>query len=346
MKLRVLALFIALLAIPASGMKVIHRGQVTVGGPTQAPAIWSDNTNTRAVWFLEESGGSTRVNAKGTTTMQLTAQTTLPTDGTTGNFMQGTFSNDFDTTNYLKCTDTVGGAGNCGGTSALDFTTSYTIGCWGYADTAGTNRRLMSKTASGAVTTGYYMQRTNSSNRLSCVNTNTQVDAAATTFSVGEWVHAVCTYNGTNVQPYVNGTASGTATAVATPADVTGEFRLGMRSDATTAANAWDGRLDECFVVAGALSAAQVCRIARCGMDGEYCVCDGGTPANYHACNANIDCLQYGTTGTCTGGTCSGRSNGVCVSGSNAGEPCAVAGDCTGGTCTQCTPVACNDSGP
>ena len=316
---------------------------VTVGGSAQQPEIWSNNTNTRAVWFLEETTTATRDNAEGTSGNDLAPQTTLPNDGTSGNFKQGYYSNDFDTTHYLACTDA-----NCGGTSELDFTGVYTMGCWGYADTAGTNRRLWAKTPNNSITTGYYAQRTNSSNRLSCVNTNTTVNAATTSFSTGEWVHAVCNYTGSQVQPYINGTASGTITSVSAPANVNGDFRLGMRSDSTTAANAWDGRLDECFVVAASLSAGQICRIARCGFDGEYCLCDGGTASNYRSCASDLDCRTYSPKGTCDtdSGTCQGRMIGVCSGGSNAGEPCENNTGCSGGSCAECTPVACNDSGP
>lgn len=316
---------------------------VTVSGSAQAPEVWSDNTNTRAVWFLEEDTTTTRDNAEGTSGNDLTAQTSLPRDGS--DFKQGSYSNDFDTSNYLKCTDA-----NCGGTSELDFASSspYTIGCWGIADTAGTNRRLMAKTASGASTTGYYMQRTNSSNRLSCINTNTQVNAGATSFSTGEWVHAVCKYTGSQVQPFIMGTASGTITSVTTPANVNGDFRLGMPSDSTTAANAWDGRLDECFVIAASVGDSSICRIARCGFNGEYCLCDGGTPANYRSCVSDLDCRTYSTKGKCDtdSSTCRGRMIGVCSGGSNAGEPCENNTGCSGGSCAECTPVACNDAGP
>lgn len=344
--LRVIVIILLLVSSISDAKMSVTRPKAliaTSGGSAQAPEIWSNNTNTRAVWFLEENTTATRDNAEGTAGNDLDPITTLPNDGTTGNFKQGSYSNDFNTSNYLRCTDA-----NCGGTSELDFTGAYTMGCWGYADTAGTNRRLWAKTATGATTTGYYAQRTNSSNRLSCVNTNTQVDAAATSFSVNEWVHAVCNYTGSQVQPYVNGTASGTITNVSAPANVAGEFRLGMRSDSTTAANAWDGRLDECFVVAASLSAGQICRIARCGFDGEYCLCDGSSATNYKTCLSNLDCMTYSTKGTCDtdSGTCRGRMIGVCSGGSNANEPCENNTGCSGGSCVECTPVACNDAGP
>ncbi len=343
-----LALLISTCAF-AGGISVNRRAFPSVGGSTAQPSTWATNANTRAVWFLDENGSSNRVNAQGTSTRDLVAGASIANNTT--DFKQGVASADptGTTTSFLNCTDA-----NCGGTTALDFTTTFTFGCWAVSDVTNNTRRIVSKgtTTTTANSTGYELTR-NGSGDLQCWTGGSSVGFTTGTTPVSQWWHATCVYTGTQIQPYLNGKASGTLTSSTAPTDTAGAFTLGSRSDTRTANQGWSGRLDECFVIKANVGASSVCRIARCGMGGEFCVCDGGTPANYHTCITDADCKQYSQFGTCdteagsaTVGKCAGRIMGTCAGGGNVNDACFSDADCPSSTCSPCSPVACNDAGP
>lgn len=287
----------------AQRIQVIKRVTPTAGGGGSQPPIWSDNTNTRGVWFLEETGTTDRDNAQGTATRDLAESTSFNNDTSA---KQGTYSNSFTAGPYLECTDA-----NCGGTSALDLTGAYTIGCWVYPTSSSNLRRIIAKGTSTASvnSTGYMMGRTSSST-LHCENTTTESVSSASSNPVNTWTHSVCRWDATNLRPYIDGVASGSNVASVNPANVTNPFRIGARSDATTANQTFDGLLDECFVVRASMSDAQICRVARCGFDGEFCVCDDSPTTSYKPCYSDADCKDYSVYGTCntTDSTCSGRA--------------------------------------
>ena len=289
----------------------------TAGGNVGVqPSVWSDNTNTRAVWFLEEDGTTNRVSQKDNSVMELAESASISRSST---FQQGTYSNDLTGTPYLQCTHAT-----CGSSTQLGIQGNYTAGCWAQPDVTSNLRRIMAKGTSTTTvnSTGYMVARTSSST-LQCENTTTESISSANSFPVSTWTHAVCRYDGTNIRPLINGVVSGSNVAAGAPGATTTPFRIGARADNTSTNQTWDGLLDECFVVASSLTDGQICRIARCGFDGEFCVCDDSPTTAYKPCVSNWDCRDYSVYGTCnlTDGTCSGRS-------------------------ISCTPSNCDDTGP
>lgn len=114
------------------------------------------------------------------------------------------------------------------------------------------------------------------------------------------------------------------------------------------------GNLDECVYVRGRPTDATICRLARCGPNGERCRCDGGTPANYKSCTDNNDCLPSGICAETQPGsgtkTCSGYGVGRCVEATDtttgADAWCDADADCPGSNCVFCTLPACNQALP
>jgi hypothetical protein len=315
MKYLLIAILFMAIMIPDDAMsRIMRRGYPTTGTSTSQPPTWVDNANTRAVWYLEETTTTVRDNAETDAANDL-SHSGSPTQN--ADAKQGSFSNEFATGQYLECTNA-----NCG--TDMNITGVHTTGCWIYADVSSNLRRILARGTSSttANTTGYAITRTSGS-ELSCWTQNQNSDSTGNALPVSTWKHAVCAYSGTQLRPFIDGTAVGSLTTTTAPGTNTNPFRLASRSDATTANQQWDGLLDECFVIAANVAASSICRIARCGMAGEYCVCDGTTPANYKSCITDIDCKAYSDKGTCdtTAGTCRGRN-------------------------LSCTPVACNDAGP
>jgi len=344
-RLALIALILLLASVAgAQSFAVQRRAWPTTGSAASQPAVWSDNANTVATWFFEESSG-TRDNVQGTADRDLTDSGTTPT--ITSSVMQGDRALDFDNSTRLLCTDA-----NCGGTSALDFNGPMTVGCWAWTDVTGNLRRIWAKGTSTttANTTGYMGGRP-ASGEFGCYSQATTVLASSNTFPDLKWIHVLCRRDATHTRPYVNGRPSGTNTATTAAANTAGEFRIGSRSDATGASQSWDGRIDECAAINTNASDSQICRIARCGMDGEFCACDGST--GYKSCITDVDCQQYSQKGTCdtksgsaTVNTCAGRMVGTCTGGADVDEPCSSDSECASSSCTFCTPVACNDGGP
>lgn len=336
----------------AGPLSVKRRLYPTTGTASSAPASWTNNTNTYGVWYMEESSGN-RANQKSGGSA-LTDSGTTPT--TTTDVMQGSRALDMDTTTRLACTDAA-----CGGTTGLDFNGPMTIGAWVSTDLTGNLRRIIAKGTSTttANSTGYMLGRATGNATVVCYWQGTGVEAAANSFPASTYIHAACRRDSANGRPYVNGFPQGTNTAVTAGANTTGDFRIGSRSDATTAAQSWDGRIDEAFAIGTNASDAQICRIARCGMDGTYCACDGST--NYKTCITDADCKVNSVNGVCdistgannanTAGKCTGRMYGVCNGGANIDKPCTFlneATDCPSSYCKLCdvSAVACNNTGP
>lgn len=348
------ALLVVLVALPADAvpLSVKRRLYPTTGTSSTAPTSWTGNTNTYGVWYMEESSGN-RANEK-SGGAALTDSGTTPT--TTSSVMQGSRALDMDTTTRLACTD---GTSGCGGTSALDFNGAMTIGAWASTDATGNLRRIIAKGTSTttANSTGYMLGRATGNATAVCYWQGTGVEAAANSFPASTYIHVACRRDSTNGRPYVNGWPQGTNTAVTAGANTTSDFRIGSRADATGASQSWDGRIDEVFAIGTNASDAQICRIARCGVDGTYCLCDGSSATNYKSCITNADCQISSSNGTCdlgstsnaSYGTCAGRMYGVCNGGSNVDKPCTSANessDCPSSYCKLCAPVACNSSGP
>lgn len=226
------------------------------------------------VWYLEEGTTSTRTSSGTcTTSCGLSRVAGGNNDRTTTRVAQGDYSNTFDGTgDYLSCTDAT-----CGGflNGITDGTNgSMTWGCWAWLDDGAVNTTyyMINKIASNA---GYALSGTLDGFGLgvtaNCVVNSTTASASPGTLYSwqNKWQHFACSFDDTtnSLTSYQAGTAQGTASPTSISAG-NSDFFLGGSGSFTN----FKGNLDECFVYKGtALSAASICRICSCGLDGSLC---------------------------------------------------------------------------
>lgn len=348
-----LALAVVAESVDAQKIGVWRRGVPTTGSASSAPSSWYNSTNTKGVWLMEESSGS-RANQT-TGGASLSDVGTTPTTTTVADVMQGTRAIDptGSTTEYLYCADATSGCG-----TTLDHASgTNAFGAWVATDSTGNLRRIIEKGTSTttAVSDGYMLGRATGNANIQCNWDATVISGANNSIPSGTNVHVACRRDSTNGQAFLNGWPSGSAAAASAPGNNANPFRVASRSSATSANQAWDGRIDEVFYIATSPSDAQMCRIARCGYDGTYCACDGSTA--YKSCVSNTDCQVHSVNGTCdlgstsnaSYGTCAGRMYGICNGGSNVDRPCTSAtesSDCPSSYCKLCAAVACDNAGP
>lgn len=207
-----------------------------------------------------------------------------PVQANTTDVRQGTTSGEFVTAqaDNMECSSSSCVSGN------LSYTANHvlTMGCWVYVAEDQT-KRLMSK--SNLSTSGVELRRSTTNDRLLCRTfragpASTDVPSANNSMPIGAWHHAVCRYSGTQMLPFIDGAASGTATTTTYDADTTSSARISDNNTST----GMGGKLDECFMVGTNLTAAAICRICSCGIDGAGCTCQSGDPTLYDNTGRNV----------------------------------------------------------
>jgi hypothetical protein len=249
------------IALGTSGVGALSTSGVSTTAYAEV-ALPSWASSIEGVWYLEEGSTTTRASSGSCTTACGLARTGQTTSNTT-NFMQGAASNTFDGVNDdLNCTNA-----NCG--TALGATSNVTFGCWtrvtAYPNNL-TNATLLTRYTG---TSGYALFLTWNTGVMQCTINSTTV-VATTANATGTFAHLVCVFDDTanTVEPFRNGVSDKTAASVSTLSSGTATFNLGNNSGAT---QDYQGDLDECFVWKGAMTAAEVCRVCSCGIDGSLC---------------------------------------------------------------------------
>lgn len=275
-----------------------------------------------AGWNLDEASG-TRDALWGScgNDCDLTDNNTVTQDAV--NYMEGSAAADFDPANneYLSCDEDP----TC---NELDISGAITFGCWIRNDTDGQNANIISKY--GTIT-GYGLRRRNGQEDIACfIGDGTDLIVTSSSDNalvVNTFDHAVCVHDGVNtVSIYDNGVYDVQDGGTQGPtAASTIDFNL---SSSSTTAD-WEGQLDECFVDDAAWAATNICFGCSCGLTGNFCMCDGVTPANYKSCTVDNDCRVIGnTTALCNNSLCVGRNSGETYN------------------CASCTLPVCNHSAP
>lgn len=283
-----LMLFAGIVSATGGSFKGID---TNVGTLTAVPSWTSYMT---AVWNLDQSSGATRTAAGSCgTTCNLSDNNTV--GQSTSIKIEGTASADLTgSTNYLSCANaTCGsslGTASSGGTGG-----SISFGCWGYPTSASvlSKYQLLGRatTSSGNPSTGYELDISGNISNIpglvACIIDSTVATKNFATPASSAWYHLGCVFDDSaNVlTPYAEGTAGTTGS----PSSITtnsADFYVG-KIQSTSGANGGNdflGNIDECFVVKGqALSAASICRICSCGVDGSLCstsTTDGSIWAN------------------------------------------------------------------
>jgi len=159
-----------------------------------------------------------------------------------------------------------------------------TAGCW-TRHTAGSYGPILS--VFGGATGGWYLDTRNTDATHTSVAfgvgpsgaATVQATTAAGTLPLNTWTQVIGRFDAAagQGQIFLNGQASGAAASQSGFGTAPNSFTL----SAAFGGYAWDGQLDECFVTARVLAAAEICRVCSCGIDGTLCTCDAGTPASY-----------------------------------------------------------------
>ncbi|MFZ5366521.1 MAG: DUF2341 domain-containing protein [Patescibacteria group bacterium] len=234
----------------------------TVGAP-------QTDANTRGLWHLEETGGSSAyIQDETSLNNDLT-----PTGATVTN--SGFFSSarEFSgSSQYLSCTD-----GNCGGTTKLDYTGSggWTVGAWVYphANTDADHSIVTKGGDSGQY--GYYLYvcgacsgSADGSLDFLVSSNGTALAGVSGTSAVPtyQWHLAVGVYDGSALKIYLDGALIGTTSYSSGIFDNTGSFGIGA-SMTSTPASFFDGIIDEPFVKATAMTAEEIAEAYRAGRD-------------------------------------------------------------------------------
>lgn len=262
----------------------------------------------------------------------------------TGPVQQGSYSIGFTKTlnEFLGCD-----LATCTDANRPDHT-SFTVGCFVRRPDLSQDAFLMD-TFSGGTNGGYRMKlRSATGDPLTCYlyngstlsTTNGTSEIANNTYTA---VACVNDEGGGTLTAYTDGHAiptGGTASSGYT-ARASGTFQI----SSSTATSDMDGYLDECYIYPKALSSAQTCRVARCGLDGALCACNGADTTLYTPCATNADCRvgSFAPAAVCSWGRCAGRQRGVCgcplladpfaaaCTYNDAFQSCATDSDCTDG---------------
>lgn len=246
-----------------------------------ALADWGDNMI--AWWALEETTTATRVNSAGAgtcggtgTKCDLAASGSIPNDTT--NFQEGIASNNWSAieADALNCTDA-----NCSPLErAGSGDHSLSMGCWFRPALTGIDNTLLTKQDTLAGADGFSLTtNTDVAPKAKFYVAATSVLSSGTS-ALNTWGHYAGVFDdtGDTIAAYMNGVAGSTA-AVSSLTENARPFYVG--GDGTN--HDVVGRIDECWVYAGALAAASICRICSCGLSGSLCKCGSGVSATAFA---------------------------------------------------------------
>jgi hypothetical protein len=186
--------------------------------------------------------------------------------------MEGTYSTNFDNGDgdNLSCNSS---------TTCEEFDTvtadSLTMGCWVNVDAKATQRFILR----GASPNHYILTNGPTPDDARCIigdgTDAVTADSDDDVLETGDgFVHVVCQYDNAanSIQMYIDGAANGSAATQESLSNSSGsDFTISTGSASTDIA----GRVDECFIIHDVLTAAEICRICSCGIDGTLCTCNG-----------------------------------------------------------------------
>ena len=248
-----------------------------------------------AVWSMDEANNSTRANASvtscgSTCDLDESSGDNIPNDTT--NKKEGDAAADFNVSDqeWLECSD--GNPDNCGGTTLLDKgTRDWSFGCWARRETVGALGGAHIFMAKGVFTNGGYILdggnvATDQSRCVVADSSGNLTDTAANLSTANEYYHLACVFDEATtdtltlyVDAVSNGSASGTNIGDSNTSE---DFALGVQT-VNKGSGFMNGLLDECWVIARALTNAEVCHICSCTINGQTgpCTCDASNTNAY-----------------------------------------------------------------
>jgi hypothetical protein len=202
--------------------------------------------------MLDEASG-TRVNAQGTTSRNLTDTGGVGNDAT--NKMQGAAAASFpNATAHGLATPDAG---------LENLVSPLSLGCWARPASTGATAFIQGRPSA----TNNILIDQDASNWVFYIYSNAHSISSPSVQNV--FTHVVGTYAEPTMKLYVNGALATTGSSGVTLGTTTTPWGISDPSFYF-----W-GQVDECFVINVTLSAASVCRICSCGLDGALCTCSG-----------------------------------------------------------------------
>ncbi len=142
--------------------------------------------------------------------------------------------------------------------------TSFTISAWVYADSLGSYNGVASQFRAGSTTTSSWFLETIGSNMAFGIANGSALQYASKSFTTLAWHHIVGVWDGTQIEVYVDGVASGSPKSVSAINTNTVDMAIGgiWNTAGTTVDNGlWDGKIDEVAIWNTALTSTQVSEI-------------------------------------------------------------------------------------
>jgi len=143
---------------------------------------------------------------------------------------------------------------NYGGASQADYTSianrtgfptgssSFTLSCWVKFDSITVPNTYQIVFTYGATNNAFYLTNGLNSNKIYAEFWGAGKAQSTTIMVVGTWYHVVCTYNGTNIKIFINGTNEHTGSSITSA--LTNSFCV-IGNETTTANRGFDGTIDE-----------------------------------------------------------------------------------------------------
>ena len=251
---------------------------ITGGSVPSAPGAATDYTADAymiSYWMMEQATGAGALDGSATNN-DLTAfgDASGPTQSATS--QEGTYSCDYESSDeegHIIADASIAGNGTYGfpGSTNASHTSSFSAGAWVRAESAVAYAAVMGKWAEEdlswairyhAVNTSWNFLISNDGSAETNINSDTTPTMDGTV-----WYHVVGVFDDTAnlIYIYVNGYSDATAVAHTTALNTNA---VSFRVANTEASAKFDGLVDEVFVIARALSAAEVLEIYTSGLDG------------------------------------------------------------------------------
>ena len=205
---------------------------------------FSQSANLAAGYAFEENSGTTTQDASGNNNNGTLVNGPTWTTGRYGRGIHFDGSND-----HVRVLDS----------ASLDLGSAGTIEAWIKRDVTGSSDGVISKGNSNSNSAQNYSLRVNGSNIVECVigtgNTSQRLRSTSSLTSTTQYYHLACTWDGTTIRVYINGTQNNSANQTIAPLGNTSPLYIGQFGSSS---NRLQGVIDEVRIYSRALSAAEI----------------------------------------------------------------------------------------
>jgi hypothetical protein len=197
-----------------------------------------------AYWPMDEASGTTTVSdSTGNGNTGTSTSSTNVTTGKSGN------ARSFSGTEYISITDHSGLNG-----------TKMTVAGWVYPTTFVTGAPIYNRRTTPGNVGGVTVELNGTSGSVGCyfyISGAWRVASSATLLTLSQWNHVACTYDGSIIKPYINGTIDSNTTSISGSINQPSSPSVEIARNISSAAK-WQGNLDETRIYDRALTATEI----------------------------------------------------------------------------------------